>query len=181
MAQAETTHAGGPSRRDPVWLWILAGVLLAARVALGFHENRHPPLLPDLVSWVPAESAPALAQTTRRPILYDFTAEWCGPCQRMRAEVFSDEKMAHSISRLVVPVQVVDRTHEDGRNSALVDSLQRAHGVNAFPTLVVVGADGKAIDRLEGFPGTQELMSWIGRASVKQQLSTKGGASIRFP
>ena len=131
--------------------------------------------------WVPALEAPARAQASGRPIMYDFSAEWCGPCQRMQADVFADEKLAHTIGQIVVPVHVVDRQQEDGHNPAVVDSLQRAHNVNAFPTLVVVGADGHAVDRIEGYPGAQELVRWVGRAGIKARMAGKGGSPLLFP
>ena len=181
MPPDETSPARRPSRADPMLLWVAAAVLLVARVATGLYEESHPPRLPDLVSWVPAANAPARAQLEGKPILYDFSAEWCGPCQQMQDEVFTDESMAATVSRLAVPVRVVDRRREDGHNPAIVDSLQRVHDVRAFPTLVVVGPDGKAIDRMEGFPGARPLLGWLTRASVKQHLSGKGGASFSFP
>src|SRR5262249_36937443 len=155
------------SRSDPKWLWVLAAALLVARVATGVYEEKNPPTKPDLVSWVPAREAPARALATHKPILYDFSADWCGPCRLMERAVFAGEKHARMISEFVVPVHIVDRRREDGHNSALVDSLQNVHDARAFPTLVLVGEDGQAIDRMEGFPGADRFMTWIATGGVK--------------
>lgn len=181
MPPAEPVAPRGPSRRDPALLWIVAAALLAARVATGIYEEKHPPTRPDLVSWVPAAAAPARAAATHKPILYDYSAEWCGPCQRMQREVFEDPKLAASLEALVVPVHVVDRRREEGHNSAIVDSLQRVHDVNAFPTLVIVGADGKALDRQEGYPGAHEFVSWVATTSARRRMQPGAGATITLP
>ena len=180
MPPTDAARPSGPTRRDPTVLWILALVLLAARVGLGLHEARNPPRRPDRVSWVPAAAAPAKARATNRPIFYDFSAEWCGPCRQMEEDVFTDERRAQVVSQMVVPVHVVDRQREEGRNPPLVDSLQRVYGVTAFPTLVLADAEGRALAKLEGYPGPDDFVKWIGQTATKHGLSgTK--TTITFP
>jgi len=52
--------------------------------------------------------------------------------------------------------------------------------VNAFPTLVIVGADGKAIDHIEGYPGAHEFVSWVATTSTKSRL-VPGAPKPMFP
>ena len=170
----------GPTRRDPRLLWIAAAVLLAARIVLGIVEQRNPPKLPDLMMWVEPAEAVAVAQRTGRPILYDFTADWCAPCQEMRQEVFAQERYAQALGHLVVPVRVIDRQQEEGRNSPVVDSLQQAHKITGFPTLVIVGADGKVVDQLVGFPGSDAVLSWA-TATARKTHVKDAGVKLQFP
>jgi len=181
MPPTDAMRSGGPTRRDPVVLWGVALVLLVARVVFGIFEAGHPPARVDRMSWVAPEAAVERARTAGRPILYEFTADWCEPCRTLHDEVFADAKAARSLSQLAVPVQIVDRQREDGRNAPLVDSLERVHEVTSFPTLVLVSAEGRTLDRLEGYPGAEPLLRWATSASVKHRIDRQGGAGLSFP
>jgi thiol:disulfide interchange protein len=173
-------HAGS-TRRDPAWLLIAAGVLLALRVILGVHEASRPassgaaPLSEtDLVHWRALEAGLAEARATDRPLLYDFTAGWCPPCRMMQRQVFADPRAAAELESRFVPVRVLDRQREEGRNARWVDSLQSVYHVNAFPTLVVAGADGREALRLEGFVGRDVTLGRLRGSGVSVRWGAKG-------
>jgi hypothetical protein len=61
----------------------------------------------------------------------------------------------------VIPVSIVDRRREDGRNPAEVEELQRRYGIDAFPTLVVYSpASGNHVS-MRGYAGAQGTLNWI--------------------
>jgi thiol:disulfide interchange protein len=174
----------GSPRRDPVLLLAVAALLLALRVVLGFHEARPPAATPsgalsgaDAVQWRTLEAGVAEAGATSRPILYDFTAEWCPPCRLLQREVFADPRSAAEIENRFVPVRVLDRQREEGRNARWVDSLQARYRVNSFPTLIVAGVDGRESARVEGYLGRDATLGQLRGTGV----SLRWGMTTKAP
>lgn len=170
MPPADAAGAG-PTRALPRLLLWLAAALLLARIVAVVYERRNPPQVTELVEWQPAATAEAKARATGLPLLYDFSAEWCGPCLRMQREVFADRQSAQAINKLFVPVRLVDRKREEGRNPPEVDALQARYHVDAFPTLVVASPEGGEPTVIEGYGGRQALMQKLTEAGVKARLS----------
>ncbi len=126
---------------------------------------------PPLVRWVSLEKAAAMSKASGKPILYDFTAEWCPPCHRLDAEGWGDRELAAILNDGFVPVRIMDRSREDGRNPPLVDELERRYSVEAFPTLIVASPDGQPIGREEGWGGRDGLRKFLEDSKAKAAKS----------
>src|SRR4051794_16875678 len=98
MPPNDPVARSGSTRALPVLLLAIAGLLLVARIGAGIFERNEPPPAPDLVHWrEPGIQTEVEAVNQNKPLLYDFTAEWCGPCRQMQREVFADAHMAARI------------------------------------------------------------------------------------
>ena len=117
----------------------------------------------DLVKWRALSAGEAESRSSKKPVLYFLTADWCGPCHTMKEEVFADPDLARLINKQFIPVQVVDRRREQGQNPPETDAVFRRFQLNGFPTLVVARPAGK-----QGFSAA----GWSNKAGTKQFLTT---------
>ena len=157
--------AQSQSRLPPVLLWLLLAALVV-RIATGILDRRSADGV-GLVRWQPREKAAALARASGKPILYDFTAAWCAPCHLLDRE-WNDRGVAATIDAAFVPVRIVDREREDGRNAPDVGTLLRRYEIGAFPTLVAASADGSPLGKLEGYAGRERLMKFLEQVGGKR-------------
>ena len=164
----ELTDRAG-QRSIPSWLFLVVGALIVLRLVLwALPEKKAKSQAADgheaesHIEWVAPDAALERARVSGKPVMYEFTAAWCPPCRQLEADVFADPALARKINAQFVPVRVVDRMREDGRNTPAVDQLQRQFGVEAFPTIVVADARGTVQSRAEGYGGPARFAEQIG-------------------
>ena len=115
----------------------------------------------DLVKWRPIAAGEAEAKKTGKPVLYFFTADWCGPCHLLEQQVFSRKDVAAQIAKDFVPVVVQDRMRETGKNDPQMLKLADRYGLRGFPTLVVSRPGLNRGVTMEGWDGPERAIEFL--------------------
>lgn len=108
---------------------------------------------------VPMKEAHDTAASRGRLLLVLGTADWCGPCQRMLADTWTDPRIRRWVARNAM-VYYLDVDDE----RPLSDELD----IHFMPQ-VIAYRNGEEIDRANGYHGVKEFANW---------LNTLGGERI---
>jgi thioredoxin len=93
-------------------------------------------------------SFPEMLESSTQPILVDFYATWCGPCQMM-SQILDQ-----------VNIQMGNRIQIVKIDSDKYPVLASQYGVQALPTLILF-KNGQLIQKLEGVMQAPQLTSYL--------------------
>jgi thiol:disulfide interchange protein DsbD len=85
-----------------------------------------------------------------------FTADWCGPCQSLKATVLSHPSVLDRLERKC-RFRTVDLTDWNGPSAATA----KHYGVDGVPTLLFVDERGREVSRYQGPRDPQYFVKWI--------------------
>lgn len=105
-----------------------------------------------------------MAKAQQKPIFMDCYTSWCGPCRQMLRDVFPQKQVGDYLNENFV-VTKFDMEKGDG-----VD-LAKKYEVRAYPTYLVLDADGKMIDRQIGAIAAENLIGFCKNAAGDNSLS----------
>lgn len=90
----------------------------------------------------------AMTQRLNADDVLIFSANWCGHCKTLKADIQKDPSIL------------------DGYEWGYVDADQekemtREYGVKSLPTIIVVSKDNKEVKRQVGYKGAEQLKKWL--------------------
>jgi len=120
----------------------MSAPLVLALLLLG-----HPPAATSGVRWeVRFEEAQKKARASRKPIMVDFWAEWCGWCHRLDQTTYLDPTVVKMAGDFVA----VKVDTEGGRKQT---EIALRYNVSTLPTILFLSAGGRQILKVGQFQG----------------------------
>jgi thioredoxin:protein disulfide reductase len=102
------------------------------------------------------EDALAKAKAEKRPMIVDFTADWCGACKQLTRETFEHPRVMKEASNFVaVKIDATDDENEQ------INAVKGKYKVVGLPTVVVLDSNGIERKRFNEFVGPDQFMAAI--------------------
>jgi thioredoxin:protein disulfide reductase len=139
-------------------IWSLVNVGLRSETASMIQWASHSP------------SALEAAKTTGRPVVIDFTADWCNACHELDENTYTDPAVARRFKNFTAIK--VDMTRDD---DPAVVAIGNQYGVKGLPTVIFLGPDGAERRELRqtGFVPPAEFLKLMDKAAAGTSVAQR--------
>jgi thiol-disulfide isomerase/thioredoxin len=101
------------------------------------------------------------------PLVVHFYTDWCGPCQQMEASVLNTAEVSAKLGRTAVGVKINADYHQQ---------LTSQFRIQAYPSDVYVGPDGKILFRRSGFATARSYAAQLTKANEQVAVRSLAAA-----
>ncbi len=142
--------AEGRSWRPFLVMRSALGVVAVAALAFMLYPRQ----APEKLRFEPFNSdLLASAAEARKPVLIDFSADWCIPCREMEHSTFVDPSVVSEAKRFVR--MKANLTAQDKMTEELTSKFE----IQGVPTMMLIDSAGKVAQRKVGYIGPQEMLA----------------------
>lgn len=125
-------------------------------------------------------SAVESAKESNQLIMLYFSTEWCGWCQRLKDDTFSDESVAERLNTSIVSIEV--DAEKEGQE------LAEKYGVEGFPTIKMLDHEGNVWGTIVGYSPPEVFLATLDRvvrpftgyAAAKQKVEDGSATADDF-
>jgi thiol:disulfide interchange protein len=154
--------SGGPwvsrHRGAIVWTSLLAVIVFVQWPMLKgtFYRVSGSPAPNDGIPWrTDFTAALAEAKQSGKPVLLDFSASWCPPCQVMKQDVWPQPEVHQTVTANYIPVLI-------DIDAAGNQAVAARYEISAIPAILIVNADGKVLHR-GSYMSKSRLLDFLAR------------------
>lgn len=97
------------------------------------------------------------AAKTKKPIMIDFYADWCGWCVKLDKEVYTNGKVIEASKKFVNVKIDTDKS----------ESIARKYGIRGLPTILFLSSDSKEVSRVVGYRPADEFLKEMNSVLAK--------------
>jgi thioredoxin-related protein len=114
------------------------------------------------VKWMVYDVGLEKAKAEEKHVFIDFTAKWCGWCNKMDEDVFSRPEVVEMLNTNFIPVKVnADSKHEldiDGYKITEKNLTHHEFGVRGLPSYWFLKPDGTKLGVIRGYKRADYMM-----------------------
>jgi thiol:disulfide interchange protein DsbD len=100
------------------------------------------------------EVAVKIHKGEKRPMIVDFTADWCGACKQLTKETFSDPRVMATATKSNFVAVKIDTTDDEDPQILAVKGKYKVVGL---PTVVIYDSNGDERKRFNEFVGPEQF------------------------
>ncbi len=140
---AALVHYHSRYRQETHWRAFALSIICLAALAGGWRMLTPPPSALES-DWTPFTVAEFKENWGRKPIIMDFTADWCANCKVLEKTVLTKERLEEWAERYDAVFIQADITHDNPAAQAMLQALDSA----SIPVVALFPANGQAASPL---------------------------------